>query len=266
MNLEIFKDFAIETAKSSGEILMTYFNSKYAIKKKSSVDLVTKADIESENNIIDSIKKNFPEHGIIAEESNLINHNSEFKWIIDPLDGTTNFVHSLPIFAISIALQYKNQTVLGVVYNPAYNKCFWAIKNHGAYENKTKISVSKTDNLIDSLLVTGFPYNHNKSWDKSFELFHEFYSKTQGIRRLGAASLDFCFVAMGRFEGFYEFNLKPWDVCAGDLICREAGGKTSDWAGNEMPFSGSNIIASNNFIHKKILEVINQKKYDIILN
>ena len=266
MNIELFKDFAINSAKSSGDILMSYFNSNHDIKKKSSIDLVTKADIKSEKNIIGAIKTTFPKHSIIAEESDLIDNNSNYKWVIDPLDGTTNFVHSLPIFAISIALQYKNETILGVVYNPAYNKCFWAIKNQGSYQNDTKISVSNTSHLIDSLLVTGFPYNQNKSFDKSFELFHEFYSKTQGIRRLGAASLDFCFVAMGRFEGFYEFNLKPWDVCAGDLICREAGGKTSNWVGQKMPFSGSDIIASNNKIHQKMISIIKQKKYSIILN
>ena len=266
MDLIKYKNFAIKTAKSSGDILMSYFDSAFEIKKKSSVDLVTKADIESEKNIINSIKENFPNHGVIAEESDLINQNSDYRWIIDPLDGTTNFVHSLPIFAISIALQYKEETILGVVYNPAYKKCFWAIKNQGAYQNDNKIRVSNTSNLIDSLLVTGFPYEHNKAWDKSFELFHEFYAKTQGIRRLGAASLDFCFVAMGRFEGFYEFNLKPWDVCAGDIICREAGGMTSDWEGNKMPFSGSDIIASNCKVHEKILQTINQEKYSIILN
>ena len=266
MDLEIFKDLAINTAKSSGKILMSYFNTKYDIKKKSSVDLVTKADIESEQNIITAILNKFPDHSVIAEESHLIDNNSDYRWVIDPLDGTTNFVHSLPIFAVSIALQYKKETILGVVYNPAYKKCFWATKDGGAFQNNIKISISNTKKLIDSLLVTGFPYNHNESWDKSFELFHELYSKTQGIRRLGAASLDFCFVAMGRFEGFYEFNLKPWDVCAGDLICREAGGKTSDWKGYKMPFSGSNIIASNNIIHKKILDIITQDKYDLILN
>ena len=264
--LDIFKDFAINTAKSSGKILMNYFDSNLDIQKKSSIDLVTKADIESEQNIIEAILNKFPNHSIIAEESHLIDNNSNYRWVIDPLDGTTNFVHSLPIFAVSIALQYKKETILGVVYNPAYKKCFWAIKNGGAFQNDTRISVSNIDKLIDSLLVTGFPYSHNKAWDKSFELFHELYSKTQGIRRLGAASLDFCFVAMGRFECFYEFNLKPWDICAGDLICREAGGKTSNWKGQKMPFSGSDILASNNKIHRKVLDYINQNKYNIILN
>ena len=266
MDYNSLKDFAIDLAKSSGEILMSYYGSNLKIDKKSSVDLVTKADLESEQNIINSIRTNFPDHDIISEESDIKSSKSNYKWVVDPLDGTTNYVHSLPIFSVSIALQYKNDTKIGVVYNPAYNKCFWAIKNLGAYDNNEKISVSNNNQLINSLLVTGFPYIQDKAWHKSFDIFKEFYSMTQGVRRLGAASLDFCFVAMGRFDGFYELNLKPWDVCAGDLICREAGGKTSDWNNNKMPFSGSNIIASNKKIHSRMLEILNQKKYQTILD
>jgi myo-inositol-1(or 4)-monophosphatase len=263
MDIKPFEHFAIETAKSAGEVLMSYFGKLTHVDNKSTdIDLVTHADIDSERLIIQAIQSEFPHHNIIAEESDFDKIDSDYCWVVDPLDGTTNFVHTLPIFAVSIGLRYKNKTILGVVYNPVYNQCFHATLNGGAFLNNSLINKSSTNTLSESLLVTGFPYIHDDRWQASFKLFEDFYSRNQGMRRLGAAALDFCFVAMGRFDGFYEFNLQPWDVCAGDLILREAGGQTSDWDGiTQMPLSGNRILASNGYLQSQMSEVLMQKKY-----
>lgn len=250
-------NFTKELAFNSGKILSKYFGNVQSIHKKStSIDLVTNADIESENLIIKSIQKKFPNHTIISEESHLTNKGNDFTWVIDPLDGTTNFVHNLPIFAVSIGLKFKNKTILGVVYNPAADKMFYGIHNQGAYLNEKSINVSSSKTLSESLIVTGFPYLQDDKWDISFSIFKDFYSKTQGVRRLGAAALDLCFVAMGRFEVFYEFNLKPWDICAGSLIAKEAGAKISDWNNRSVPDSGKRIIATNGYVHDEALNLL----------
>ena len=260
MNHTGMLDFTIDTAKQAGSILMQHFGEISTIERKSTeIDLVTIADTQSEAFIIDQIKTNYSQHQIIAEESDLQNGDSNYRWIIDPLDGTTNFVHNLPIFAVSIGLQYKEQTILGVVYNPAADKCFVAEKDGGASLNGNPIHTTSTNTLINSLLVTGFPYIQDDLWEKGFDIFKKLYGKTQGIRRLGAAALDFCFVAMGRFEGFWEFGLQPWDVCAGALILEEAGGRVSDWDDSPMPFSGQRVLATNGYIHKDIIEILEKE-------
>jgi len=262
MNQTEMLEFAKITAKGAGAILMEHFGKISSYDRKSShIDLLTIADTQSEAFILKEITKTFPDHHIIAEESATVENNSDYRWVIDPLDGTTNFVHSLPIFAVSIGLQYKDETIVGVVYNPAVDKCFWAEKNGGAFLNGESIHITSTNTLGDSLLVTGFPYYHDDRWRKGFDLFKTLYGKTQGVRRLGAAALDFCFVAMGRFEGFWEFGLQPWDVCAGALIVKEAGGKVSDWDDSPMPFSGNRILATNGHIHKEMLEVLGKELF-----
>ena len=254
--------FAIDIAKEAGEIQRVYFGKNNTIKIKSTnIDLVSQADIESEQLLINKIKTKFPDHDIIAEESDLKQKNADFRWIIDPLDGTTNFVHKLPIFAVSIGIQYKEETIAGVVYNPAADKLFYASKGEGAYLNKEMIKVSSSDTLSKSLIVTGFPYLHDKKWDLLFDIFKDFYSKTRGVRRLGSAALDLCFVAMGRFEGFYEYGLKPWDVCAGSIIAKEAGAKVTDWDNKEFPFSGIRILATNSKVHDEMVEILNKEKF-----
>ncbi len=253
---------AIQTAEGAGAILMEHFGKISSYKRKSTpIDLLTIADTQSEDFILSEIKTTFPDHHIIAEESAVVANDSDYRWVIDPLDGTTNFVHSLPIFAVSIGLQYKNETIVGAVYNPAADKCFWAEKNGGAFINGDEIYVTSTNTLSNSLLVTGFPYTHDDRWNKGFDLFKSLYGKTQGVRRLGAAALDFCFVAMGRFEGFWEFGLAPWDVCAGGLIVKEAGGKVSDWDDSPMPFSGNRVLATNGHIHGEMLEVLSKELF-----
>ena len=257
MNHTGLLDFALETAKEAGSILIQHFGKISTVKRKSTdIDLLTIADTESEVFILSKIKTTFPQHHIISEESDITKGSSEYRWIIDPLDGTTNFFHNLPIFAVSIGLQYKEETILGVVYNPVADKCFFAENNSGAFLNGEPIYPTSTNTLSESLLVTGFPYIQDDRWEKGFELFKEFYGKTQGVRRLGAAALDFCFVAMGRFDGFWEFGLQPWDVCAGALILEEAGGRVSDWDDSPMPFNATRIMASNNHIHGKMKNIL----------
>ena len=262
-----YLDFTREIAFESGKVLNNYFgNIKSINKKTTSIDLVTEADLSSERILIDKIQKKYPNHTIITEESHLKDKNSDFRWIIDPLDGTTNFVHNLPIFAVSIGLQYKEKTILGVVYNPAADKMFYASNNNGAYLNEKIINTSSSNTLSDSLIVTGFPYIHDDRWDVSFDIFKTVYSKTRGIRRLGAAALDLCFVAMGRFEGFYEFNLKPWDICAGSIIAEEAGAKVTDWNNETLPFSGERILATNGKIHQEMVAILDSQELDIFYN
>ena len=256
---EMFK-FAKNTAKEAGDVLMKHFGNIKLIERKSTdIDLLTIADLETEAFILKKIRSFYPDHHIIAEESDLTKGNSEYRWVIDPLDGTTNFVHNLPIFAVSMGLQYNEETILGVVYNPAADKCFYAEKNGGAFLDGESICITSTNTLSNSLLVTGFPYIHDNNWEINFSLFKELYGKTQGIRRLGAAALDFCFVAMGRFEGFWEFGLKSWDVCAGALILKEAGGKVTDWDGSPMPFSGRRVLATNGNIHDELIKTLGKE-------
>ena len=243
---------------------MKYFGHISSLKNKSTnIDLLTNADVESEKLIIKEILKKFPDHSILSEESGKIENNSTYEWIIDPLDGTTNFAHNLPIFAVSIALKKNHETICGVVYNPAADRCFYSELNKGAYLNSQRISVSKNRSLKESLLATGFPYLHDKKYELSFELFKEFYDSTRGIRRLGAAALDLCFVAMGRFDGFYEFNLNEWDIAAGALIASEAGAKVSDWNGNELPCDGARVLCTNKYIHGDMAKILTKEKYNI---
>ena len=258
-------NFSKEIAFEAGKILSKHFGNIKTINKKSSyVDLVTKADLKSENLLVRCIQKKFPKHNIITEESDLKENKSDFRWVLDPLDGTTNFVHNLPIFAVSIGLQYRKKTILGVVYNPAADKMFYASKNNNSYLNGNLINISSSKTLSDSLIVTGFPYLKDDKWDKSFDIFKDIYSQTRGVRRLGAAALDLCFVAMGRFEAFYEFNLKPWDICAGAIIAKEAGASVTDWNNKPYQFSGNRILATNTNIHKAMVDILTKDDYKVI--
>lgn len=258
-------EFTQALAVDAGKVIMTHFKNLRIVKHKSDVDLVTQADTESEQFIIDQISNSYPNHDIITEEQDLQLSNSPYQWIIDPLDGTTNFVHGLPIFAVSIALKIEGQTILGVVYNPANSDMYSASASNKAVKNGKEITVSKTESLKKSLLVTGFPYSHNEEYHLCFSLFHDLYNRTQGIRRLGAAALDFCYVAEGVFDGFYEINLNPWDIAAGEFIVRKAGGTTSDWTRNKMSQSGKRILATNGIIHDEVLSVFDKDKYELLL-
>ena len=208
----------------------------------------------------------YPSHSILSEEIPEYSGNSEYQWIIDPLDGTTNFVHNLPIFSCSIGLKKDNKTILGVVHNPAADKCFYAEEGKGSFLNNKQIKCTSSKTLSDSLLATGFPYLHDKKYDLLFDLFKDFYDRTRGLRRLGAASLDLCFVAMGRFDGFYEYGLKPWDVCAGEIIAKESGVLVTDWDGiNAVPENSTRILAANKYIHKDMSEILSKQEYNIFI-
>ena len=260
-----FLIFAITLAKEAGKIQMKYFGNISSVEKKSTnIDLLTEADKKSETYIVDKIKNKYPNHCILSEELGNIDNNSDYLWVIDPLDGTTNFTHNLPIFSVSIGLVKKNkEAICGVVYNPAADKCFYAEKTKGSYLNDKLIKVTSCNTLSESLIVTGFPYLHDNKYNKSFDIFKDFHDKTRGLRRLGAASLDLCFVAMGRFDGYYEYSLKPWDICAGSLIAHEAGARVTNWDDSELPEDGSKILASNGKIHNEMVNILTNKKYNL---
>lgn len=255
--MESYLNFIIEVIKYSGDnIIMKHYGSKKEINFKGEIDLVTNADKESESYIIDKISKKFPNHQILCEESNAINADgTSFKWIVDPLDGTTNFSHDYPLFGISIALEVEGKVILGVVYDPLHKELFYATKEGGAYLNGKAIKVSKIDSLNKSLVATGFGYDIRYNPGKSIDYFAKMLLKTQAMRRDGSAALDLCYVASGRFDAFYELRLYPWDVAAGSLIVEEAGGEITDYQGNSCTIYRREILASNALIHNEILEV-----------
>lgn len=248
---------ALTAAQAGGENIKKELDSSLDIDYKGRANMVTQVDRGTEEIIVSIVRSKFPEHKILAEETPPVEDNpSLFKWIIDPLDGTTNFVHGFPCFAISIALEYDKEIIIGVVYDPVRKELFSAIKGQGSYINRTPIHVSRVEKISDSLLATGFPYELNDNFYKNMELFKKFYEKSQGIRRAGAAAVDLCYVACGRLDGFWEYDLNPWDVAAGSLIVSEAGGKLSNFNGCELSIYENQILASNNHIHNEMLEVL----------
>lgn len=257
------KNILIKMVKTAGKILEHYFKlPNLNIEYKSKNNPVTQADKESEEAIKEIILKNFPNDKIICEESCPNTQDSldvNFRyWIIDPLDGTVNFTHKLPIFSISIAVMENNEVKEAVVYNPITKDIYYAKRGGGAYKNNKKILVSQIKNLYKSLLVTGFPYYTHKNPKRVFKLFNKFATTAQAIRRLGSAALDLCMVAEGIFEGFWEENLQVWDVAAGSLIVKEAGGKVTDYYGKDNYLFGKTIVASNGKIHKQMLKIIKE--------
>ncbi|HXF99195.1 MAG TPA: inositol monophosphatase family protein, partial [Bacteroidota bacterium] len=219
-------------------------------------NLVSEIDKGSEERIIGIIRRHYPNHAILAEESGASTSSSDYKWVIDPLDGTTNFLHGVPIFCVTIAVEYKGEIVAGVVYDPNLDELFTAEKGSGAYLNGRRLSVSTTSRLIESLLVTGFPYDIARNPQNAIGHFVNFLIEARGIRRLGSAALDLSYVAAGRFDGFWEVNLNPWDMAAGMLFVREAGGRVTDFAGEESTIYKNQVLASNGHIHDAMLAVL----------
>jgi myo-inositol-1(or 4)-monophosphatase len=254
-----FSDFINETITKAGKTLKDGFGSTLKIDKKlNKNDLVTEFDYKSEEIIINNIKKAFPSHSIISEEDGLNDNSSEFKWIIDPLDGTVNFANNIPIFSVSIALTKDNEIIQGAVYNPIIDELFFAEKDNGTTLNNKKITVSDKSDFQTSLLVTGFPYNVNEKPELSLNSFNKIVSRGIPVRRLGSAALDLAYVACGRFEGFWEVNLKSWDVAAGILLVNEAGGICTNYDSKKSEVNDGNIVATNNKIHKELLDIINE--------
>lgn len=248
----------IQISKEAGELIRNAFGKSHSVKfKTNELNLVTETDKASEKLITDFIRKKYPTHGILAEEGSEINRKADYLWVIDPLDGTTNFTHGLPIFAVSIGVQKNGETIAGVVYDVMRNVVYSAEKGSGSFENEKRISVSKNENLGHSVLVTGFPYNIKENPDKAFERFIAFLKRARAIRRLGSAAIDFCYVANGVFDGFWEVSLQPWDICAGKLIVEEAGGIVTDFDGNKIDIFTKRILATNKLVHQKMIDVLN---------
>lgn len=253
-----FRDVAIAAAREAGAALRAVAERgvrDVSFKGEGKRDLVTEADKRSEQIIIDAILRRYPDHRILAEEGTSTGGNGEFRWIVDPLDGTTNFAHQYPLYCVSIAVERAGETVVGVVYAPYLDELFVAVRGGGAALNGAPLSVSGVTELIGGLLCTGFPYrldgptNNLVNWGN-------FVLRTQATRRDGAAALDICYVAAGRFDGFWEMNLQPWDMAAGALIVVEAGGTISDLYGNSFRVEGSDIVASNGHLHPLMLDVL----------
>ncbi len=248
---------AIEAALKAGKILKDHLGQIEEINHKGEIDLVTNVDRLSERSIVETIKAHYPHHQILAEEGgNNSETTSEYKWLIDPLDGTTNYIHGLPYFCVSIALEKEGELILGVVYDPVREELFTAEKGQGAFLNQKRITVSKVEKLEKSLLVTGFPPSIWQDQGKSFEHFKNFTVRCQGVRRLGSAAIDLCYVAAGRLDAFWERGLKPWDMGAGAVLVREAGGCVTDFQGRNFDVYQAEILASNGRIHKAMQEVL----------
>ncbi len=260
MNLEEICKQTIEVTKIVRKFIQgeaaTFNSDKIEVKGKS--DFVSYVDKSAERMIIEALEKILPEAGFIAEENTSSKKGEHYNWIIDPLDGTTNFIHGLPIYSISIALMHDNHILLGVVHECNLNEQFYAWKDGGAFLNGKPIQVSKINALQNSLLVTGFPYVDNGKMSQYMDLFQYFAENTHGVRRLGSAAVDIAYVACGRLEAFYEYNLKPWDLAGGVIILQEAGGKVTDFSGGDNYIFGKELIASNFGIHEDVKKAINK--------
>lgn len=239
-----------------GKILSEMYGGMFQVDRKGRIDLVTEADIASEKAIIHAITRQFPDHAILAEESGSRQEMSPYRWVIDPLDGTTNFAHSLPLFSISIAFQAHGETLFGAVFNPISEELFMAEKGKGATLSGRPIAVSTISTMEESLLVTGFPYNVRDILPELLLRFEVCLDAAQGVRRLGSAALDLCYLACGRFEGFWEENLKAWDTAAGVLIAQEAGACVTDFTGGPFTPGEAQMLATNGSIHQKMITLL----------
>jgi myo-inositol-1(or 4)-monophosphatase len=250
---------AITASQEAGALLLRYAEAGFRVEYKNPINLVTDADHAAEQCVIDHIKAHFPTHRILAEERGRLEEaQSPYLWIIDPLDGTTNFAHGYPTYCVSIGLEYEDRCMLGVIYDPSRNELFTAIEHHGARLNGRPIHVSDTMSLDSSLLVTGFAYDIRETSRNNLDHFVNFALKAQGLRGTGSAALDLCYVATGRFDGFWEVQLNPWDMAAGSVIVREAGGRMTDFSGKDLSIYGQELVASNGRIHDTMLAVLNQ--------
>ncbi|MFP5263608.1 MAG: inositol monophosphatase family protein [Blastocatellia bacterium] len=253
-------DFAIRVAKDAGRLLRDRVGTRIDIDHKGAINIVTDVDLASERLIREAIATHYPRHQVLGEEGGLAENSSEYRWVVDPLDGTTNFAHAYPVFCVSIALEHRGETVLGVVYDPTRDELFAAERGGGASLNNRPIRVSAIGDLMQSLLSTGFPYDIKTSTFTNLDHWANFAMNAQALRRDGAAALDLCYVACGRFDGFWELNLSPWDTAAGALIVTEAGGRVTDFAGNKFSNYEPQVLASNGLIHERMIEVLAMPK------
>jgi myo-inositol-1(or 4)-monophosphatase len=256
MDLEHAKRVGIAAAYNGAKVLIAHFGNITRINHKGAFDLVTEADTGSEKQIIKTIREAFPDHAILAEESGAGKGNSEYQWIIDPLDGTTNYAHRLPIFTIAIALTRQDEIELGLVLNPIDGELFAAVAGKGAELNGKPIRISSTTSVHDCLLATGFPYNFSEVIEPVMRRFTVCQDASQGVRRLGSAALDICYVACGRFDGFWEQNLKPWDMAAAALVAAEAGATITDFSNQPFSIYEKEILVTNGRIHQEMLALL----------
>jgi myo-inositol-1(or 4)-monophosphatase len=240
-----------ELAREAGSVLLSYFG-KVAIEYKGEVDLVTEADRRSEELIVGRIRRQWPSHNVMGEEGSRTETGSDFRWYVDPLDGTTNFAHGYPVFCVSIALEYKAERIAGVIYDPCRNEMFAVEKGAGATLNGKSIQVSKISRLAECLVATGFP-SHKRHKNPNIHFYHQITLRSHGVRRAGSAALDLCCVACGRYDAFWEFNLNPWDTAAGALLVQEAGGSITNFTGGSFEISSREVLASNSLVHDELL-------------
>lgn len=240
-----------ELAREAGSLLMSYFG-KVAIEYKGEADLVTKADRTSEKLIVEHIRRRWPNHDLVGEEGSRTETGSDYRWYVDPLDGTTNFAHGYPVFCVSLALDYKGERIAGVIYDPNRDEMFAAEKGSGARLNGAPMHVSKTPRLQESLVATGFP-SHKRHKNPNIHFYHQLTLRSHGVRRAGSAALDLCYVGCGRYDAFWEFNLNPWDTAAGVLMVQEAGGKVTNFTGQPFSLDSRQVLASNTILHDELL-------------
>jgi myo-inositol-1(or 4)-monophosphatase len=250
---------AIESAKEAGKFLKQHLGKVREIREKAGQEknLVTEIDKQSEELIIRNIKDHYPQHDILAEESaRETPRTSDYRWVIDPLDGTTNYTHGFPVFCVSIALEYRGEVIAGVIYDPNFDELFTAERGKGAFLNAKRMRVSGVKTLNKSLLVTGFPYNITENPNNAVEHFVKFLMKAQAVRRMGSAAIDLAYVAAGRYEGFWEVALNPWDVAAGALLVTEAGGAVTDFGGKAFSIYKPEVLASNGAVHEEMMRLL----------
>lgn len=240
-----------ELAREAGSVLLSFFG-KVDIEYKGEADLVTKADRASEKLIVERIRQLWPHHDLVGEEGSRNETGSDFRWYIDPLDGTTNFAHGYPVFCVSIGLEYKGERIVGVVYDPSRDEMFTAEQGAGARLNGGAIHVSSTGRLKESLVATGFP-SHKRHQNPNINFYHQITLRSHGVRRAGSAALDLCYVSCGRFDAFWEFNLNSWDTAAGVLLVHEAGGKVTDFTSGPFNIASREVLASNGLLHEELL-------------
>ncbi len=242
-------------AREAGALLLEKFKQRIGFTYKGDVDLVTEADKAAEKLITERISKEFPTHDLFGEEGTRTNKGSDYKWYIDPLDGTTNFAHGFPVFCVSLGLEYKNELIAGVVFDPTRDELFAAEKGSGAFLNGERIQVSKVNNLAESLSGTGFP-SHKRHKNPNIFFYHVITLRSHGVRRAGSAALDLANIASGRLDGFWEFNLNPWDTAAGVVLVREAGGKVTYMDGSPWKIESKQTLATNGLIHQAMLDIM----------
>ena len=257
----MLKTTLLKAVEAGAAELQRFFNGEFKITNKEGINNpVTEADHASEKAIFETIRESYPDHFLLGEEAGEIVMDSEYKWIIDPIDGTINFSRGIPLCCVSIGLEKAGEMIMGAVYNPLMNEMFFAQKGFGASLNDKKITVSNTEEVIKACLVTGFPYTYLDEPNGPLQIFEKLIRKGVPVRRLGSAAIDLCWVAAGRFDGFYEHKLQAWDSAAGFLMVEEAGGKVTDFKGDHYSPYQPHLVATNGKIHQELLDVINNKK------